>query len=135
VNELGTSHPTAERHGKPWGSGEDRRLYDAFVNGLEVDDLAREHKRKVGGIRSRLKRLGLIDANGCSVSPVPPFGLAPRAAPTQIKELNVRERIFIGLLRDVPRRKQRIAFAVLRALVDQATLSSTPDDDIDAVTD
>ena len=135
MNEHGTSRPRAERHGKPWGSDEDRRLYDAFVNGLDVDDLAREHKRKVGGIRARLKRLGLLDANGCSVSPVPPFERAPRAAPTTVNELNVRERIFIGMLRDVPRRKQRIAFAVLRALADQATLSSTPEDDVDAVSD
>jgi hypothetical protein len=61
------------RQGKAWSTEEDRRLYDAFVTGPPVDSLASVHERSVGGIRSRLVRLGLLDMDGQVVEPVPPF--------------------------------------------------------------
>jgi|APIni6443716594_1056825.scaffolds.fasta_scaffold660925_1 hypothetical protein len=45
---------------QPWTTEEEERLKDAFLGGVPIDELAIRHKRKVGGIRSRLLRLGLL---------------------------------------------------------------------------
>jgi len=61
------------RQGKAWSVEEDRDLYDAFLSGQAAPDIAFKHERSVGGIRSRLTRLGLLDQDGRRVEPVPPF--------------------------------------------------------------
>lgn len=47
--------------GKPWTSPEQVRLSAAFKQGKTVEELAVVHGRKVGGIQSRLAKLGLIE--------------------------------------------------------------------------
>ncbi|EGG75689.1 DNA-directed RNA polymerase [Gluconacetobacter sp. SXCC-1] len=49
------------RHGQSWLPEEDEALEAALRSGVSVDQLADHHKRSVGAIRSRLKRLGLIE--------------------------------------------------------------------------
>jgi len=69
------------RQGKSWEVEEDRRLYDAFVGGQTIGALASAHQRSTGGIRSRLKRLCLIDEFGDAVKPPPPFVAPDRRRP------------------------------------------------------
>ena len=49
-----------EQAWKPWTKDEDARLLVAFEHGVSVEALATDHKRKVGGIRARLMKLGLL---------------------------------------------------------------------------
>ena len=50
-----------EQAWKPWTKDEEVRLVAAFKKGKSVEELAAIHKRKVGGIRSRLVKLQLIN--------------------------------------------------------------------------
>lgn len=50
-----------QRHGQSWLPEEDKELEAAFRSGVSVENLANHHERGVGAIRSRLKRLGLIE--------------------------------------------------------------------------
>lgn len=43
-----------------WGESEDERLRQRFRQGVTINNLAVEFQRKPGGIRSRLKKLGLM---------------------------------------------------------------------------
>lgn len=78
MNETSeTSGPA--RQGKPWSEEEDRQLYASFVAGKPLELIVASHERGKGGITSRLKRLGLIDRNGETIDPPPPFD-APEPA-------------------------------------------------------
>ncbi|CAN5500077.1 hypothetical protein BH11PSE9_BH11PSE9_38420 [soil metagenome] len=46
--------------GKPWSEDEDRQLLRGYDEGASVEELAERHERSVGGITSRLVRLGRI---------------------------------------------------------------------------
>ena len=61
------------RKGIPWSETEDRHLYDCFTSGMATSVLASIHGRSVGGIKARLRRLGLIDSYGVVTSPPPSF--------------------------------------------------------------
>lgn len=62
-----------ERQGQGWDIAEERQLYDAYVAGKEISEIAKVHQRGAGGIRAALKRLGLLDDDGQPVDPVPDF--------------------------------------------------------------
>lgn len=47
--------------GAKWTTDEEEKLKQEFESGLSISDIARMHKRNSGGIRARLKKLGLID--------------------------------------------------------------------------
>lgn len=47
--------------GKPWGEEEEAKLIEEFKQGLSISNIAKLHNRNNGGIRARLKRLGLIE--------------------------------------------------------------------------
>ena len=49
-----------EQAWKPWTKEEEARLVVAFEHGTSVEALATDHKRKIGGIRARLIRLGQL---------------------------------------------------------------------------
>lgn len=66
-----TAIPT--RHGLGWNTEEEHRLYNAYVEGQPINAIAAAHERTAGGIRSCLKRLGLLDEDGDPVIPPPPF--------------------------------------------------------------
>lgn len=51
----------AENEGKGWDSIQDEILKDLFKSGATVEDIAYSMQRSAGGIRKRLKRLGLIE--------------------------------------------------------------------------
>ena len=44
----------------PWSKEEDERLSKRYKDGLTINQLASEFQRQTGGIRSRLKKLGLL---------------------------------------------------------------------------
>ena len=47
--------------GKPWNKDEEFKLIEEFKQGLSIFDIAKLHNINNGGIRARLKRLGLIE--------------------------------------------------------------------------
>jgi hypothetical protein len=47
--------------GKPWGKDEESKLIEEFNQGLKISGIAKLHNRNNGGIRARLKRLGLVE--------------------------------------------------------------------------
>ena len=49
-----------ERAGSPWRDDEESRLLSEFDSGLSIAEIAENHKRTEGAIRSRLKKLGKI---------------------------------------------------------------------------
>ena len=51
------------RIGQAWDENEGDELKEAFVNGAKAIELAKKHQRTPGAIRSRLKKLGLMDEN------------------------------------------------------------------------
>lgn len=59
------NEPTAikNRHnaGSLWSAGEDERLANAFKSGIAISEIAKSHGRTNGAIRSRLKKLNLIE--------------------------------------------------------------------------
>ena len=53
------NHP--ENAGQSWDQGEDQRLIEEYDAGQSVADLAAQHRRSEGAIRSRLTRLGRLE--------------------------------------------------------------------------
>ena len=49
-----------ERTGKPWDNDESKLLIKEFDDGGTIDEIAREHKRTPGAIRSQLMKLGKL---------------------------------------------------------------------------
>jgi len=58
VNGAGANAPA--NHGKPWTPAEDKQLTDAFDAQTTIKDLAKAHKRGIGGVQSRLLKLGKL---------------------------------------------------------------------------
>jgi hypothetical protein len=57
IERIRREHPRAYRS---WTPVEDGELADRFCRGMSIQELARLHERQAGGIRSRLRKLGLI---------------------------------------------------------------------------
>ena len=57
IQDIQETHPRAY---EPWTKAEDERLRQRYKQGVAINDLAKEFQRKPGGIRSRLKKLGLL---------------------------------------------------------------------------
>lgn len=51
---------TPAHQGKPWSAEEDERLTAGFDGLVSVPDLAKAHQRDIGGIQSRLTKLGRL---------------------------------------------------------------------------
>jgi hypothetical protein len=56
----------ASRLGAPWTDGEEAQLREEHTSGMSLDEMAGVHERNVGGIRSRLMRLGLDGSDQAS---------------------------------------------------------------------
>jgi|EP01034_Spumella_vulgaris_P043072 hypothetical protein len=57
------SMPGLESAGQRWTQDEEARLLQGFDTGASLKELAAVHQRKVGGIRSRLIKLGRLEAS------------------------------------------------------------------------
>lgn len=57
IKDIQKTHPRAYER---WTKTEDERLRQRYKQGVTINNLAREFQRKPGGIRSRLKKLGLL---------------------------------------------------------------------------
>ena len=64
------SAPTPENHGKPWTPEEDKQLLSRFHSKLSIEEIAKKHKRGIGGIQSRLTKHGKMPPSSPS-SPTP----------------------------------------------------------------
>jgi hypothetical protein len=53
--------PGLARQGSSWPADEDEQLKQAFANGTKIAQIAKDHQRTIGAIRSRLKKLGVIN--------------------------------------------------------------------------
>ncbi|MDR2869244.1 MAG: RecQ family ATP-dependent DNA helicase, partial [Deferribacteraceae bacterium] len=59
--EATTPSPELTNKGKPWDLYEDKRLQQGYEEGKSIKQLASSHGRTDGSIRSRLRKLGLIE--------------------------------------------------------------------------
>lgn len=50
-----------ENHGKQWDEKEEKQLLQRYQSGISIEDIAKRHKRGVGGVRARLVKLGQLD--------------------------------------------------------------------------
>lgn len=64
--------PETASVGKIWTPEEETRLIDSLGQGKDIDEIAKEHKRTVGGIKSRMKKIAvrMIENDGKSVEEV-----------------------------------------------------------------
>jgi hypothetical protein len=46
-------------HTTPWTPAEEERLRAMILSGMSVEDIATEHQRSVGAVRSRSEQLGI----------------------------------------------------------------------------
>ena len=53
--------PSKENKGQPWSIQEDERLAELYGSGFSVGEIAVRLKRSSNGIRSRLKKLGIVE--------------------------------------------------------------------------
>jgi hypothetical protein len=58
IERIRKEHPRAY---KPWSVEEDMQLTERFGRGMTIEELTTVHGRQRGGIRSRLRKLALID--------------------------------------------------------------------------
>ena len=68
----GTDSQVPENHGKPWTAAEDKQLTEAFDAHTSIPELAKAHKRGVGGVQSRLTKLGKLAPEQQSTFTPPP---------------------------------------------------------------
>ena len=61
------------RHGVGWSATEEEQLHGEYTGGTPIAIIAASHERSPGGIRSALKRMGLMDEDGDAILPAPPF--------------------------------------------------------------
>lgn len=61
ASKIKTKASRAEFEGSAWSESQDECLIDLFRNNASVSEMASKLKRSAGGIRARLKRLGLIE--------------------------------------------------------------------------
>lgn len=59
--EERTRHSQRIQVGKPWSAEEEQQLRAEFDGEIPVAEIAKRHMRKAGGIRARLKKLGLME--------------------------------------------------------------------------
>jgi hypothetical protein len=55
-----TPRVVPENHGKPWTPEEDKQLLSRFHSQVAIEEIARKHKRGVGGVHSRLVKHGKV---------------------------------------------------------------------------
>jgi hypothetical protein len=93
-----------------WETVEDKSLYDAFTDDFDLNEIARRHRRQRGGIRSRLRHLGLTDSLNTRVVPKPPF--TPK---TTDRDGPHKERAGIKLFRKINKKQHRTILKILQA--------------------
>ena len=65
LNNTAQSLPSVqvpENHGKQWSEEEEKQLLSRYNSGLSIEDIAKRHKRGIGGVQSRLVKAGKIEA-------------------------------------------------------------------------
>jgi hypothetical protein len=58
ISEIRQTHPRAYDY---WTKEEELRLIKRYQEGASISQLAKDFQRKSGGIKSRLKKLGLLE--------------------------------------------------------------------------
>lgn len=59
--EISRIRDDRELIGTKWTTKEEQQLLEEFSNGIKISEIAKIHSRTSGGIRSRLKKLGVIE--------------------------------------------------------------------------
>lgn len=60
VSEEHSAAASPKNHGKQWTPEEDRQLISRYDSKLKIEEIAKKHKRGIGGIQSRLTKLGKV---------------------------------------------------------------------------
>jgi DNA replication protein DnaC len=84
-----------EHQGKAWSIEEEQRLYDAFCSGVTIQACMNAHGRTRGGIRSRLRQLGLIDIDDNIIMPRPVFAASASSQKRSLKAASKPKRKFV----------------------------------------
>lgn len=64
--------PETAAVGNRWTPEEEAQLVDSLGNGKDIEDIAKEHKRTLGGIKSRMRHIAvrMIESDGKSIEQV-----------------------------------------------------------------
>lgn len=115
---------SGSRAGHPWTTLEERRLYDATIAGETLQVIACAHGRTRGGIRSRLRKLGMFDLWGEPVHPWPAFSATARRIRVRSRcggkaccSLTAEEDMVFALLRRLAPSARVTALTVMRGLI------------------
>ena len=60
--EISRIKDDRELIGTKWTVEEEKQLLEEFSNGIKISEIAKLHSRTPGGIRSRLKKLGVLNS-------------------------------------------------------------------------
>ena len=114
------------REGKAWSVDEERQLYDSFSQQSDIRNLSIQHARTRGGIRSRLKVLGLLNETEQVVRPKPAF----RPSRMSLSRTSVRKQgsiasgseawadsLFLKLLHQLPMKRRAVVLEIMGGLV------------------
>ena len=124
--EASQSCERESRKGKPWSVDEERRLYNGFSQQSDIRNLSVQHARAEGGIRSRLKILGLLNETEQVVRPKPAFrpsrmSLSRTSIGMQSFKASGSEAwadsLFLKLLHQLPLKRRAIVLEIMRGLV------------------
>lgn len=120
------NHQRKAREGKAWSVDEEQQLYNGFSQQSDIRDLSIQHARAEGGIRSRLKILGLLNETDQIVRPKPQF----RPSRMSLSRTSIEkpgstafgsdawvDTLFLRLLHQLPMERRAIVLEIMRGLV------------------
>ena len=99
--------PETAAAGNIWTSEEETKLIEALKDNKNIKDIAKEHKRTSGGIKSRIKELAvrMIETDGSSIDEVCDiFKMTPyeiQAAQTQKRRIATKAETELDVLKDI----------------------------------
>ena len=86
-----SEQPETAAAGKSWTLEEENQLIDSLSTGKEISDIANEHKRTMGGIKSRIRVIAfrMVETDGLTMEEV---SAKLRLTPEEIKDALQRRR-------------------------------------------
>ena len=100
-------HPETAAVGNIWTSEEETKLIEALKDNKDVNDIAKDHKRTSGGIKSHIKEMAIrmIETDGISIDEVceilhmTPYEI--QAAQNQKRRIATKAETELDVLKDI----------------------------------